>query len=195
MPMEKAGILELTVAELQDLKAHQSPGVQARVPANESKTKHLQDRYCEGREGPAGPTGPAGATGPMGMSGLQGQKGDAFQIDEFGPLTAISVAATECSESAVSVFLVTHDLRKGQDIIPPLGASQDFSRHLLFCDSGEWFDYGLFVALPTPQGPVGAVGATGPAGSCQNAEIDMLQKEIRNLKHRVALLEKADVGR
>lgn len=201
MPMEKAGILELTVAELQDLKAHQSPGVQATVPANESET-NWKDRYCAGPTGPTGPVGPGatglvGPTGPMGMSGLQGLKGDAFQIDEFGPLTAISVAATECSESAVSVFLVTHDLRTGQDIIPPLGASQDFSRHLLFCDSGEWFDYGLFVALPGPQGPVGAVGATGPAGPCQNTEFDIqcLQKEIQNLKHRVALLEGAHVGR
>jgi hypothetical protein len=185
--MEKAGILELTIAELHDLQCRSPPEFPAKTPAKDETDEDV----CPKGPGPTGPTGPEGAIVPMGKSGSPGHKGDAFQIDEFGPLTAISVAATQCLESAVSVFLVTHDLRKGQDIIPPLGASQDFSRHLLFCDGGEWFDYGLFVALPGPQGPIGAVGATGPADPCPNAEIDIqfLKKEIEYLKNRVAVLE------
>ena len=192
MPMEKAGILELTIDELHDLQCRSPPELPSRTPAKD-ETNKLKDTITgqtgpQGPTGPPGPPGPEGAIGPMGMSGAQGQKGDAFQIDEFGPLTAISVAATQCSESAVSVFLVTHDLRTGQDIIPPLGASQDFSRHLLFCDGGEWFDYGLFVALPGPQG---LQGPTGPAGSWPHAESEMqlLKKEIKDLKHRVSVLE------
>ena len=196
MPLEKAGILELTMDELHDLtlskKVKDDP-----VPPNvvHEEAVSFGRTGPKGAQGAIGEQGPKGDTGPEGCVGPTGKGGDGFQIDEYGPLTAMAVNAACCLEDSVFVFLVTHDLRTGEDIIPPLSAYQDYSRHLLFCDGGEWFDYGRFASVPGPAGPAGQAGTagpmgpTGPTGSNEHIENEKLKEEIAALHTRVLKLE------
>ena len=185
MPLEKAGILELTMDELHDLTLSGKNVKDVPVAQNVVHEAASFGRTGpKGEQGGIGERGPKGDTGPEGCVGPTGKSGDGFQIDEYGPLTAIAINAACCLADSVFVFLVTHDLRTGEDIIPPLSAYQDYSRHLLFCDDGEWFDYGRFTSVPGPAGPC---GPTGPAGA--NGHIENVKDEIAALHARVLKLE------
>ena len=192
MPLEKAGIVELTVDELHDLtvnaKSKTSPDFEnVQKYSFGGKTKQgceLQERE---KQGYAGPTpvhyDTAESKISVGMTGPTGCSGHAFQVDEFGPLTTIAVDATRHIDGSVFVFLVTYDLRTGEDIIPPLSASVDYSRHLLFCDSGEWFDYGLFISIQGPTGP------TGMHATDLSDNLQVLQCKIQNLENQISMLQ------
>ena len=187
MPLEKAGIVELTVDELHDLtvnaKSKTSPDFENEKKYNlGGKTK--QEIEQPEHKGPT-PVHYENAESKLsiGMTGPTGCSGHAFQVDEFGPLTAIAVDATRHVDGSVFVFLVTYDLRTGEDVIPPLSASVDYSRHLLFCDSGEWFDYGLFTSIQGPTGP------TGMHATDLSDNLQVLQCKIQNLQNQISMLQ------